>query len=69
LLDVITEFGSVSLHRLYETRLTRRILVPKMDEVIGDWRKLHSEKLHNFYSSPSIVVMKSRGMRWVDSVA
>jgi hypothetical protein len=25
------------------------------DEVTGGWSKLHSEELHNLYSSPSIV--------------
>jgi hypothetical protein len=25
--------------------------------VTGGWRKLHIEKLHNFYSSPSIIIM------------
>jgi reverse gyrase len=34
-----------------------------MDEVIGGYRKLHNEELHNLYSSPSIIrMMKSRGM-------
>jgi hypothetical protein len=28
----------------------RRIFGPKRDEVTGDWRKLHNEELHNFYS-------------------
>jgi hypothetical protein len=33
-------------------------------EIVG-WRKLHNEKLHNFYSSPSIIRMiKSRWMKW-----
>jgi hypothetical protein len=33
-------------------------------------RKLHNEKLHNLYSSPSIIRMvKSRGMRWAAHVA
>jgi hypothetical protein len=27
----------------------------KRDEIIGDWRKLHYEDLHNFYSSPNIL--------------
>jgi hypothetical protein len=37
---------------------------PKRDEVIEGWRKLHNEKLHNLYSSPSIIRMiKSRKMR------
>jgi hypothetical protein len=42
----------------------RRIFVPKRDEVMGDWRKLHNEKLHDFYSPPNIIRMiKSRRMR------
>jgi hypothetical protein len=32
-----------------------RILGPKRDEVMGDWRQLHNEGLHNVYSSPSII--------------
>jgi hypothetical protein len=31
----------------------------------GEWRKLHSEELHNLYSSPDIIrQVKSRRMRW-----
>jgi hypothetical protein len=38
---------------------------PKKDEVMGGWRKLHNEELHNLYSSPDIIAMiKSRRMRW-----
>jgi hypothetical protein len=41
------------------------IIGPKRDEVMGGWRKLHNEELHNLYSSPSINRMiKSRRMRW-----
>jgi hypothetical protein len=29
----------------------------KRDEVIGGWRKLHDEELHNLYSSVSIIRM------------
>jgi hypothetical protein len=33
--------------------------------VTGGWRKLHNEKLHNFYSSPSkIRMIKSKRMKW-----
>jgi hypothetical protein len=47
----------------------RRILVPKMDDVTGDWRKLHNEELHNLYSSSNIIRMiKSRRMRWAGHV-
>jgi hypothetical protein len=38
--------------------------------VTGEWRKLHSEELHNFYSSPNIIRhIKSRLMRWAGHVA
>jgi hypothetical protein len=48
----------------------RRIFGRKRDEVMGGWRKLHNEKLHNLYSSPSIIRMiKSRRMRWTVHVA
>jgi hypothetical protein len=43
----------------------RRILGTKRDEVMGGWRKLHNEELHNLYTLPSIIRMvKSRRMRW-----
>jgi hypothetical protein len=35
--------------------------------MIGSWRKLHNEELHNLYSSQNIIT-KSRGMRWVGHV-
>jgi hypothetical protein len=48
----------------------RIIFGPKKDEMIGGWRKLHNEELHNLYSSSSIIrMMKSRGMRWAGHVA
>jgi hypothetical protein len=38
--------------------------------VTGEWRKLHNEELHDFYSSPSIIIiMKARRMRWAVHVA
>jgi hypothetical protein len=48
----------------------RRIFGLKRDEVTGDWRKLHNEKLHNLCSSPNIIRMiMSRKMRWAGHVA
>ena len=50
--------------------MLRRIFGPKRDEVTGEWRKLHNEKLNNLYSSPSnFWVIKSRRMRWEEHVA
>jgi hypothetical protein len=38
--------------------------------MIGEWRKLHSEELHNLYSSPNIVrQIKLRQIRWAGCVA
>jgi hypothetical protein len=55
--------------RVFENRVLR-IFGPKRDEVTGDWRKLHKEELHNFYSSPNIIKMiKPMRMRWARHVA
>jgi hypothetical protein len=54
---------------MFENRVVRRIFGPKMEEVTGDRRKLHREEFHNLYSSPSIIRMKSRRMRWAGHVA
>jgi len=54
---------------MFENRVLRRIVGPKRDEVIGEWRILHNEELNNLYSSPSIVrVIKSRRIRWAGHV-
>jgi hypothetical protein len=56
--------------RLFEKRVLRRIFGPKRDEVVGGWRKLHNEELHNLYSSPSIIrIIKSKTMKWAGHVA
>jgi hypothetical protein len=43
--------------RVFENMMLRRIFGPKRDEVMGGWRKLYNEELHNLYSSPSIIRM------------
>jgi hypothetical protein len=56
--------------RVFENRALRGIFGPKRDEVVGGWRKLHNEALHNLYCSPSIIrIIKSRKMRWAGHVA
>jgi len=56
--------------RVFGNRMLRRIFKPKWEEVTGEWRKLHSEKLNDLYSSSNIIrVIKSRRMRWAGHVA
>ena len=56
--------------RAFENRVLRRILVPKRDEVTGEWRKVHNEGLNDLYSLPNIFrVIQSRRMRWAGHVA
>jgi hypothetical protein len=48
---------------VFENRVLR-------EEVVGGWRRWHSEELHNLYASANIISMiKSRRMRWVVHVA
>jgi len=55
--------------RVFENRVLRRIFGPKWDEVTGEWKKLHNEKLNDLCSSPNIFwVIKSRRMRCVGYV-
>jgi hypothetical protein len=35
--------------RVFENRVLRRILVPRRDEITGEWKKLHNEELHDLY--------------------
>jgi hypothetical protein len=52
-----------------ENRMLRTIFGPKTDEIIGDWRKMHNEELHNLYcSSNTIRMIMSRRMRWAEHV-
>jgi hypothetical protein len=50
-------------------RVMRRIFGPKRDEVTEEWRKLHNEKLHDLYTSSTILWMIKSRMRWAGHVA
>jgi hypothetical protein len=55
---------------VFDNRVLGRIFRPKRDEVTGEWRKLHSEELHNLYSCPDIIrQIKSMRMKWTGHVA
>jgi hypothetical protein len=50
--------------KVSENRQLWRIFGPKREEVVGGWRRLHNEELHNLYASPNVTrVIKSRRMR------
>jgi len=56
--------------RVFENVVLRRIVGHKLDDVKGEWRRLHNEELNDLYSSTNIVrVVKSRRMRWAGHVA
>jgi hypothetical protein len=44
-----------------ENRVLRRIFGPSRDEIIGGWRNLQNECLHNFNSLPIKLELSSQG--------
>jgi hypothetical protein len=54
---------------VFENWVLRRVFGLKRDKVMGGWRKLHNEELHDLYCSPSIIkIIKLRRMRWMEHV-
>jgi hypothetical protein len=55
--------------RTFKNRVLRRKFGCKREEVVGGWRRLHNEELHNLYTSPNIIrVIKSGRMIGVEHV-
>jgi hypothetical protein len=53
-----------------ENKVLRRIFGPKREEVARGRRRLHNEKFHHVFASPSIIrLIKSRMMTLPDRVA
>jgi hypothetical protein len=52
--------------RVFQNRVLRRIFGQKMDEIVGDWRKLHDGWLHNLYF---LLLIGPKGMRWAGHIA
>jgi hypothetical protein len=49
--------------RVFENRVLGRISGPNREEIVGSWRNVHNEELHNLYSSLNVTKMiKSRRM-------
>jgi hypothetical protein len=67
----IWSFALREAHRLwaFDNRVLWRISGSKRDGVIGGWRTLHNEILHNLYFLPNIIRMiKSMKMKWTEHV-
>ena len=46
---------------MFKNKVLRRIFGRRVDEVTGDWRRMHNEVLNVLYSSSNMVrVIKSR---------
>jgi stalled ribosome rescue protein Dom34 len=40
---------------MFENRVLRKTFEHKTDEITGEWRRLHSEELHDLYFSTNII--------------
>jgi hypothetical protein len=66
----LSHTSGTSLIEGVREQVLRGLFGPKREEMARDWRRLHSEELHDFHASPNIIRMiKSRRMRWTGHVA
>jgi hypothetical protein len=55
---------------VFHNKVLRGIFGIKREEVVGGWRRLHNEELHNVYTSRGIIrVIKSGKMGWAGYAA
>ena len=54
---------------MFKNRVLRNTFWPEREKVTGDWRKVYNVQLHDLYSSPNIMMIKSRRMRRAEYVA
>jgi hypothetical protein len=45
------------------------LFVPKKDELIREWRRLHNKKPYELYWPDIILVIKPSRMRWAGNIA
>jgi hypothetical protein len=46
---------------VFENSVVRRIFGPTRDEVVGEWRTLHNEEIHDLYSSSNKIERNEMG--------
>jgi hypothetical protein len=51
----ISRYKFIHRLRLFENRVLRRVIGSKREEVVGGWKRLHNEELHNMYASQNII--------------
>jgi hypothetical protein len=49
--------------KVFQNRVLRGIFGRKREEVVGGWRRLHNEELHDLCASPNIVRVIESKMR------
>jgi uncharacterized protein YcaQ len=54
--------------KVFQHRMLRKVFGPKRDKVTGEWRRRHKEELYDLYSTEIFWFIRSRRMRWAESM-